>query len=88
LLLAHLQDHHALYGQWAGVRTARKHIGWYVRALPGGAAFRARMNLIDDAQAQWDAVAEYFDILHQRMDRLPEPWAHHNKPQLGVETTP
>src|ERR1035437_2008500 len=36
LLLEHLQDHYALYGTYLGVRPARKHIGWYVRALPGG----------------------------------------------------
>ncbi len=39
-LLAHLNDHYGLYGEFAGVRTARKHIGWAVRALPGGEAFR------------------------------------------------
>jgi len=88
LLLAHLQDHYALYGEWAGVRSARKHIGWYVCSLPGGDAFRAQMNLINDAQVQSDAVAEFFDALHQRMDRLPEPETHNNKPPLGLETTP
>jgi len=87
LLLAHLQDHYALYGEWAGVRSARKHIGWTVRALPGGDAFRARMNLLDDAQAQSGAVAEFFDALHQRMDRLPEPSARQPACQINVETT-
>lgn len=87
LLLAHLQEHYALYGAWAGVRSARKHIGWAVRSLPGGDAFRARMNLLDDAQAQYHAVAEFFDTLHQHMDRLPELPVHHNKPQPDVETT-
>lgn len=71
LLLDHLQDHYALYGEFAGVRTARKHIGWYVKALPGGEAFRARMNLLDDCQQQWNAVAEFFDALGVRADRMP-----------------
>lgn len=71
LLLEHLEDHYALYGEYTGVRSARKHIGWYVRALPGGAAFRARMNELDDAQAQLRTVADYFDELGTRMDRLP-----------------
>ena len=31
LLLEHLQEHYALYGDFTGVRTARKHIGWYVK---------------------------------------------------------
>src|SRR5207342_1559210 len=51
-LLEHLLDHYALYGDYAGVRSARKHIGWAVRSLPGGEAFRARMNLIEDAPLQ------------------------------------
>jgi tRNA-dihydrouridine synthase B len=38
----HLLDHYALYGEATGVRSARKHIGWAVKALPGGEAFRAR----------------------------------------------
>jgi tRNA-dihydrouridine synthase B len=55
LLIDHLQDHYALYGEFTGVRSARKHIGWYVKALPGGAAFRARMNAIEDCAGQLDA---------------------------------
>ena len=51
LLLDHLQEHYALYGDYSGVRTARKHIGWYVRALPGGEAFRGEMNAIEDCDA-------------------------------------
>ena len=73
LLLAHLQDHYSLYGEFAGVRTARKHIGWYVRDLPGATAFRARMNTLQDSQAQWAAVADFFDELNARTDRLPVP---------------
>lgn len=72
LLLDHLQDHYALYGEFSGVRTARKHIGWYVKALPGGQDFRARMNLIEDCGRQAAAVAEFFDGLNDRMDRIPE----------------
>ena len=71
LLLAHLQDHYTLYGEFSGVRTARKHIGWYVRALPGGEAFRARMNRLEDCAAQTAAVADFFDELGSRTDRLP-----------------
>jgi tRNA-dihydrouridine synthase B len=70
-LLEHLQDHYGLYGECTGVRSARKHIGWYVRGLPGGEDFRLRMNGIGDSAAQWQAVADYFGALAQRMDRLP-----------------
>jgi tRNA-dihydrouridine synthase B len=32
LLLDHLHDHYSLYGELTGVRSARKHIAWYLRA--------------------------------------------------------
>ena len=71
LLLAHLQDHYGLYGEASGVRSARKHIAWYVRDLPGGEAFRQQINTMEDCAAQWQAVADYFDALGTQMDRLP-----------------
>ena len=70
-LLEHLQDHYGLYGEFTGVRSARKHIGWYVRNLPGGDSFREHMNTLDTAPQQWAAVAEFFDGLASQMDRLP-----------------
>jgi tRNA-dihydrouridine synthase B len=71
LLLEHLQDHYALYGEHTGVRSARKHIGWYVKTLPGGEAFRSRMNALEDCRAQVQAVAGFFDELGSHMDRMP-----------------
>jgi tRNA-dihydrouridine synthase B len=70
-LTAHLHDHHALYGEYTGVRSARKHIGWTLRELPGGEAFRAEMNLIDDCAAQLRAVGDWFARLGERHERLP-----------------
>ncbi|MEY4980305.1 MAG: tRNA-dihydrouridine synthase [Pseudomonadota bacterium] len=64
-LLEHLQDHYDLYGDYTGVRSARKHLGWYVQALPlptgAAAGFRAYINTLTTAQAQLDCVAEHFD---------------------------
>ncbi len=71
LLLDHLHDHYSLYGELTGVRSARKHIAWYLRALPGGEALRAHINTIEDCTTQWQAVADYLDALGQQMDRLP-----------------
>lgn len=71
LLLDHLLDHYDLYGQYTGVRTARKHIGWYVKTLPGGEVFRAKMNLLEDCDAQLRAVGGFFEALGDRMDRIP-----------------
>jgi tRNA-dihydrouridine synthase B len=72
-LLAHLQDHYALYGDFTGVRSARKHIGWYVRDLPEGEAFRAEMNAIEDCGQQVAAIHRFFEALAARTDRMPEP---------------
>jgi tRNA-dihydrouridine synthase B len=64
-LLDHLEDHYSLYGEFTGVRSARKHLGWYAQALPlpGGAAavFRRQINTLTNAQAQLDCVREHFD---------------------------
>jgi tRNA-dihydrouridine synthase B len=72
-LVEHLLDHVALYGERSGVRSARKHIGWYVHGLPGGETFRRRMNLLDSAAAQLGAVTDYFDTLAEQHALLPTP---------------
>ncbi len=71
LLVEHLQDHYRLYDEFIGVRSARKHIGWYVRGLPGGEAFRLQMNALEDSVAQVAAVENFMDELNARMDRIP-----------------
>ncbi len=73
LLVEHLHDHYSLYGEFIGVRSARKHIGWYVRELPDGEAFRAQINALGDSAAQVAAVAQFLDQLNEKMDRIPAP---------------
>ena len=70
-LTEHLHDHYGLYGQASGVRSARKHIGWALRELPGGEAFRAEMNRIEDCAAQLAAVTAWFAQLAQLHPSLP-----------------
>ena len=62
LMAEHLQAHYAFYGEFLGVRTARKHIGWYVRELAGGEAFRQQMNLLESTAAQLRAVDDFFEL--------------------------
>ena len=71
LLLEHLQEHYLFYGEYGGLRSARKHIGWYVANLPGGLEFRAKMNGIEDCQAQFEAVSDFFTEMASRHERLP-----------------
>jgi tRNA-dihydrouridine synthase B len=61
--LEHLEGLYALYGEELGLRVARKHIGWYVRELPGGEAFRREAVLIVSAPEQLAAVGRFFDSL-------------------------
>ena len=70
-LVEHLHQHYGLYGDFTGVRSARKHIGWAVRDLPGGETFRHAMNHLDDARAQVEAVTAYFDDLASCHHLLP-----------------
>lgn len=63
LLLEHLDDHYRFYGEHTGVRSARKHIGWYVDSLPGADVFRDHMNQIDNTRDQWRAVSDWFNEL-------------------------
>ncbi len=60
LMDEHLRAHYAFYGEFLGVRTARKHIGWYVRDLIGGEIFRQQMNVMDDCEEQLAAVDAFF----------------------------
>jgi tRNA-dihydrouridine synthase B len=63
ILLAHLDALYAFYGEVAGVRIARKHLGWYARDRPENAAFRAVVNAAVSAHEQHRLTREYFDAL-------------------------
>jgi tRNA-dihydrouridine synthase B len=70
VILAHLADHYAFYGEDAGVRVARKHLGWYATSLVGGAGFRHEINRLESTAAQTAAVNRFFDRLAANADRL------------------
>ena len=70
VLRAHLLDHYAFYGAQVGVRTARKHVGWYAEGWPGGAALRDAINHADDPDRQLTLLDAWFDAQapHARHD--------------------
>jgi tRNA-dihydrouridine synthase B len=70
-LIEHLHDHYSLYGELSGMRTARKHIGWAVRTLPGGEQFRQHMNTLQSCEAQVSALSDWMSALATEHDRLP-----------------
>lgn len=71
LLLDHLTEHYAFYGEHVGMLTARKHIGWYVQDILHGEAFRKKMNALQSISEQHQAVADFFDELASHHERLP-----------------
>jgi tRNA-dihydrouridine synthase B len=56
----HLEGLYALYGEAQGLRVARKHLGWYARALPEGERFRQAVVRLEAAATQRAAVNDYF----------------------------
>nr|WP_267875192.1 tRNA dihydrouridine synthase DusB [Massilia aurea] len=70
LMHEHLPAHYAFYGEFIGVRTARKHIGWYVQDLPDGEEFRQRMNLLESTAEQLAAMDDFLKSQHRHGERL------------------
>jgi tRNA-dihydrouridine synthase B len=61
VLLEHLEDHYAFYGEFTGVRTARKHIGWYFAYLPDIRTWLDQINKIETTHEQFHAISQWFD---------------------------
>ncbi len=65
ILTMHLKALYRFYGDFMGVRIARKHTGWYLlnqqqTDMNQVAAFRKKFNSLDSAEGQLMALAEYF----------------------------
>ena len=63
ILLGHLEQLYAFYGELAGVRIARKHLGWYAKDRPENAAFRQVVNRAESANEQLRLTRDYFAAL-------------------------
>jgi tRNA-dihydrouridine synthase B len=70
IVVRHLDEHYAFYGEEAGARIARKHIGWYARDLAGGNALRREVNAAESTATQIAAVHRFFDGLALAGERL------------------
>jgi len=60
ILRGHLDQLYSFYGHHQGVRIARKHIAWYSKTLPGGAAFRKQINNSDTTTQQLTLIGDFF----------------------------
>ena len=63
ILIGHLEQLYAFYGELQGVRIARKHLGWYAKDRPENAAFRQVVNRAETADAQLRLTRDYFAAL-------------------------
>lgn len=59
-LLAHLEALYRFYGDFAGVRIARKHVGWYLRNRQGSELFRKDFNQLEEAALQQNTIRSFF----------------------------
>lgn len=80
LMRAHLEELYSFYGVDAGIKIARKHIGWYTKGLAGSAQFRFAMNQIDEIGEQRAATDRFFAVqaaqdYRMRYTELPEELA-------------
>ncbi len=66
-LLEHLAGCHSLYGEYRGVRIARKHIAWYCKGLTHAASFRQAVNTAENASKQMSMVDAFFTRPEQFM---------------------
>lgn len=60
LVINHVNALHQFYGDYLGVRIARKHVGWYLQTLADKTQFRSVFNRIDNTQEQLDKLEEFF----------------------------
>ena len=72
LVVEHLHDHYAFHGELQGVRTARKHLGWYAAGLAGADAFRTAMNACETTTGQLAIVGAWFDRLEGAYARIDD----------------
>ncbi|CAG9934267.1 tRNA dihydrouridine synthase DusB [Candidatus Nitrotoga arctica] len=70
VLLKHVYELYAFYGEHTGLRVARKHISWYTKGLIGSAHFRHHMNQLESSAEQLMAVNDFFDRQLQGGERL------------------
>ena len=68
ILLSHVAALHRFYGEYTGVRVARKHVGWYLQAQPDSTRFRKTFNSLEDSEAQVDSIQTYFKCLKNGED--------------------
>jgi tRNA-dihydrouridine synthase B len=68
IMLKHLDNLYSFYGEFTGVRVARKHISWYSKGQVGGASFRNAVNRVETIEQQLSMTHEFFERLEQEKE--------------------
>ncbi len=66
IVLNHYDEMLGMYGENAGIRIARKHVGWYASGLHSSAEFRQSVNCLTDAKLVKQTIRDYYDSLLER----------------------
>lgn len=62
ILLSHLDALYDFYGEYMGVRIARKHVAWYLKENVNAAEIRRHFNSLETANAQRDTLRETLSV--------------------------
>lgn len=65
IILEHYEAMLMHYGTEIGVKTARKHLGWYLRGFPHSAELRARLNQLESPNQVTSTLSEFFRSLNE-----------------------
>jgi tRNA-dihydrouridine synthase B len=63
ILLAHVRELHAFYGDHLGLGYSRKNVAWYLEAYPGAREFRSVFNTLESLGAQIEHIEQFFAAL-------------------------
>ena len=68
VMLDHINSLHEFYGEFQGIRIARKHIRWYLEKLPGEdqsqrKKYWRQISRVDNIETQLSLITEYFEAL-------------------------
>jgi tRNA-dihydrouridine synthase B len=63
ILTKHIENLYTFYDEYIGVHMARKHVSWYSKGQPNAGKFRELFNHLDSAEAQRQAIKDFFDEL-------------------------
>jgi len=73
ILVKHMHNLYAFYGEYTGVRMARKHLSWYSKGQPHGTTFRNQINRLESSEEQLALTHHFFDQLSSQQLAVAAP---------------